>query len=123
MSELEKSREQYLKDSLPACLNRITENLARICVLSSDSEAQTEVHRVIYESKYFIEWTAPEIMRTAPKVDTETIFEMVNIQRKLVRWQFHLDEIWIDDGKRLEVGAEAGLLSDWMSAKFNSLNQ
>ena len=56
------------------------------------------------DSKFFIEWTAPEAV-----LDMQV--ELVNLQRQLAQWQYNWANIWIDPVQRTAVAKQAGIWS------------
>ena len=53
-------RERYLRDSLPIRLGGLAANLARIKSFSDHPDHRDVIESLLDESKFFIEWTAPE---------------------------------------------------------------
>jgi hypothetical protein len=83
VKNLEAIRTRYLKDDLSTRLGGIAANLARIASCSSRPADWEAVQSMLEESKFFIEWTAPE----AP----------LNVQALLVELQIQLalwDRVW-----------------------------
>jgi hypothetical protein len=99
------SKERYLQDNQSIRLGNLASNLARIssrCQARSDRDL---VESLLKESKFFIEWTAPEL-------EIEIAAELVELQIQLACWQYSLVEIW-NDAKQLQIVAQkAGLRSD-----------
>ena len=60
MRNLEPVRERYLQDGLRTRLGGLASNLARIASCSSDPDDWEAVQSMLEESKFFIEWAAPE---------------------------------------------------------------
>ena len=60
MKNLEASKKRYLQDDLKVRLGGIAANLARIAFCSSDPADWQAVQSMLEESKFFIEWTAPQ---------------------------------------------------------------
>ncbi len=99
------SKERYLQDSLSIRLGNLASNLARIesrCQAGSDRDL---VKILLGESKFFIEWTAPEF-------EIEIAAELVELQIQLARWQYRLSDIWNDAEQREIVAEKARLWSD-----------
>jgi hypothetical protein len=103
MSNLDKIRERYLKDSLPVRLGGLAANLARISSTVKNSANVEAVKSLIEESKYFIEWTAID-------AEPETAAELIQIQIKLAVLQLSLDKDWNNEEKRSQIGLQA---KDW----------
>ncbi len=60
MRNREAIKARYLKDGLRVRLGGIASNLARIASCSSDPDDWEAVQSMLEESKFFIEWAAPE---------------------------------------------------------------
>ena len=104
MTNRSQLRQRYLRDSLPVRLGGLAANLARVRFFSENPAHGEVVARLIEESAWFIEWTAPE----AP-VDTQVA--LVDCQRALARWRLSWTDIWADPKRRAEVAERAGTLS------------
>jgi len=76
MSNLEAIKKRFLKDDLAKRLGGIASNLARLKSFSRMSNNKKAINDLIEESKFFIEWTAPEA-----SLDIQE--KLVNIQLKL----------------------------------------
>jgi hypothetical protein len=112
----DKRRERFLRDSLPIRLGGIAANLARVGSVVKFPEGRAVVESLLEESKYFIEWTAAEF-------ELGTTVELVDVQRKLVRWQSQIDVLWNDDAQRLAIGEEAKRISNNLLERSGLLNQ
>ena len=53
-------RERYLRDDLPIQLGGLAANLSRIKSFASHDANREAVESLLEESKFFIEWIAPE---------------------------------------------------------------
>ena len=96
MRNSEQIRERYLQDGLGTRLGGLASNLARIASCSSDPDDWEAVQSMLEESKFFIEWAAPE----AP----------LSVQAHLARLQIHLalwhriwPEVHTNPGKRAKL--------------------
>ncbi len=116
MNDLEAKKNRYMQDTLPIRMGGIAANLSRVGSFVKFAEGKVAVSGLIEESKYFIEWTAAEF-------DLETTVELVDIQRKLVRWQNSLDKVWDDEAKRAELGFDARNISERLLARSGLLQQ
>lgn len=94
-------RERYLRDPLPVRLGGLAANLARVESFSGTPENGAVVERLIEESTYFIEWTAPD-------AQLEVQEQLVGLQHDLVRWRRAWEEIWSDPERRAAMAREAG---------------
>ncbi|MGA9995407.1 MAG: hypothetical protein WBP93_08340 [Pyrinomonadaceae bacterium] len=94
-------QERYMRDPLPVRLGGLAANLARVESFSNHTEHREVVERLLNESKYFIEWTAPD-------ADLNLQSELVELQRQLAQWQHGWQNIWSDAAKRTSVATQAG---------------
>ncbi|NEP47249.1 MAG: hypothetical protein F6K35_51930 [Okeania sp. SIO2H7] len=72
------SKERYLQDNLSIRLGNLASNLARIesrCQAGSDRDL---VKSLLRESKFFIEWTAPEFEMGARQFCKNRFFQLKN---------------------------------------------
>ncbi|MEK7277075.1 MAG: hypothetical protein AAB427_06980 [Chloroflexota bacterium] len=83
MTNLESTRERYLRDSLPRRLGGLASTLARISSSARHASDAESVAGMMEEGQYFIEWTAAEAL-------TEVAAELVDIQVELAMWR----KIW-----------------------------
>lgn len=93
-------KERYMQDKPATRLGGLAANLARIASFSDNPEHLTAVRDLLVESKYFIEWTAPEAA-------LETQAELVRLQVELARWGVRLQSDWVDEGARQAMAREA----------------
>ena len=103
-AKLDARKERYLRDPLPVRLGNLASNLARIKSTMAKPELGEAAERVIRESKHLVEWAGKD-------AELQLQVEMVDLQRRLARWQFKWPEIWNDPEKRTNVAAEAGVWS------------
>jgi hypothetical protein len=93
-------RERYLRDELPVRLGGLAANLARIKSFSDHPDHRNVVGALVEESKFFIEWAAPE-------AELEVQARLVELQLLLVRWQRRWEDIWADPVQRAAVAEQA----------------
>jgi hypothetical protein len=98
-------RERYLRDSLPIRLGGLAANLARIKSFSDHPDHREVIESLLDESKFFIEWTAPET-----EIDLQV--ELVTLQLQLACWQRSWLNIWADPFERAAVGEQAQTWSE-----------
>ena len=98
-------RERYLRDSLPIRLGGLAANLARIKSFSDHPDHRDVIESLLDESKFFIEWTAPET-----EIDLQV--ELVALQLQLACWQRFWQDIWVDPLQRAAVGEQAQTWSE-----------
>lgn len=104
MKEQAAIQERYMQDALPIRLGGLAANLARIESFSDHPDHREVVERLLEESKFFIEWTTPEV-----SLDVQA--ELVELQRQLARWQHRWADIWADPAERAAVAKQAGAWS------------
>jgi len=94
MRHLEEIKRRFLKNDLSVRLGCIASNLARLESFSKMPNNQRVVNDLIEESKFFIEWTTPE-------VNLDIQVELVNTQIQLALWNYFKDQKQIskDAGK------------------------
>ena len=98
-------RERYLRDPLPVRLGGLAANLARVKSFSDHPGHRDVVEILLDESKFFIEWTAPDA-----GLDVQA--ELVELQLQLARWQRAWAHIWADPFRRTAVAEQAGAWSE-----------
>ena len=98
------TRNRYLRDPVPIRLGGLAANLARVRSFSDHPDHRDVVARLLDESKWFIEWTAPDVPSEAQAV-------LLECQRQLARWQLAWASIWADPTQRAEMAEQAGIWS------------
>jgi hypothetical protein len=98
-------RERYLRDPLPVRLGGLAANLARVQSFSDHPEHRDVVERLLEESKFFIEWSAPE-------ASLEVQATLVGLQVQLARWHYTWPRIWADPVQRAAVAQRSGTWSE-----------
>jgi hypothetical protein len=98
-------RARYLRDTTPVRLGGLAANLARVKTFSCHAGGRDAVESVIDESKHFIDWAGPEL-------EIDVAAELLTLQRQLVRWQRHLNDVWDDPGRRHDLSEAAGKWSN-----------
>ena len=104
---LDKAKRRFLQDDVPTRIGGIAANLARVSSFSRNPANRDVVHDLLVESKYFIEWCAPE----AP---LDKAARLVELQIQLAVWQSDWQFIWEDRSKREWVSVESRKWSDEM---------
>jgi hypothetical protein len=105
MKDWTQKQQRFQRDNIPTRLGNIASSLAHIKSFLDDPTNSDLVISIIEESKFFIEWTAPEM-------DVDQAAELVNIQRLLSRWQRHWSQIWTDSEARNQVAQQAKQASE-----------
>lgn len=86
-------RERYMADESAVRLGGLAANLARIKSFSDDPDHGNVVESLVEESKFFIEWTAPDA-----KLEVQPV--LVSLQLQLALWQIQWETIWTDPKER-----------------------
>lgn len=79
MRNLEAIKDRYMKDGLKERLGGIAANLARIASFSANPKNLNAVESLLQETKFFIEWTAPD-------AQLEVQAFLVEVQIQLALW-------------------------------------
>jgi len=98
-------RERYIRDDIPVRLGSLAANLSRMTELATNDANQDVVESIIVESKFFIEWIAPE-------ADIDMAAELVEMQIQLARWERNWASIWANPVQRGKVAEQAGAWSE-----------
>ena len=101
MKDMTAIQERYVRDTLAVRLGGIAANLSRVKSFAEYDSNEAAVASLLEESKFFIEWTAPE-------ADMSTAAELVELQVQLSLWQRGWDKIWKDRAQRLHVATASG---------------
>ena len=100
MKDWSARRERYLRDDVSIRLGGLAANLQRIKSFSQHDANRDVVESIIEESKFFIEWTAPE-------TTVDVAAELVEMQVQLAWWQRRWAGIWADGNQRRQVAEQA----------------
>ena len=93
-------RERYMRDGLPTRLGGLATNLMRIASVASHPGNRQVVDSLLEESKFFIEWTAPDAT-----LDKQAV--LVELQIRLARWHYGWHRDSADQAKRARLAQEA----------------
>jgi hypothetical protein len=105
MSDLTIIRERYLRDALAVRLGGLAANLARIRSFAAHEANRESIESLLYESKFFIEWTAPD-------TEINTAAELAELQIRLACWERNLSKMWSDRSQRKQIAELAGSWSN-----------
>jgi hypothetical protein len=93
-------RERYMQDRLPIRLGGLATNLMRIASVAEHSGNRQVVDRLLEESKFFIEWTAPD-------TSLDKQMTLVELQVRLAVWQHRWPRDLTDQTKKTQLAREA----------------
>jgi len=102
-------QERYLRDSIPVRLGGLAANLRRIKSFAAQETGRDAVASLIEESKFFIEWTARDML-------IDTAAQLIELQIQLARWQHNWPQIWSDPNRRQQMAEQSLAWSDRVSA-------
>ncbi|MUG93765.1 hypothetical protein F7734_15605 [Scytonema sp. UIC 10036] len=108
MTDFTLKQQSFIKNDIPTRLNQLAENLAQIKNLFAGVGHQESILNLAKESRYFIEWTVPDMVQ----VDIDQAAELVDLGRVVTRWLFHWDKIWLDSVEKTKVIQQA---EDWLA--------
>jgi hypothetical protein len=109
MSNLTRIKQRYMQDDLPTRLGGIAANLARVGSFSRNPANREVVRSLLDESKYFIEWSAPD-------AEIEQATKLVELQVQLASWQQDWVDIWDNESERNAVSEHSLRWSDQVLA-------
>jgi hypothetical protein len=93
-------QQRILRDTIPVRLGGLAANLRRIKSFTAQETSRDIVASLFEESKFFIEWTAREIL-------IDTAAQLVELQVKLARRQYNWPQIWSNPSRRQQVADQA----------------
>jgi hypothetical protein len=92
-------QESFVKNDIPARLYQLAENLSQIQKFFIEESHQELILNLAKESRYFIEWTVPDLIH----LDIDQAAELVDLGRFLTRWLFNWEKIWSDSIEKSRV--------------------
>jgi len=109
MIEVTPKQQIFMQDDVSTRLHHLANHLSQIQSLWTDESLSQEVMlSLIKESRYFLEWTVPDMVKAD---DIDRACELVDLGRLLTRWLFHWDEIWTDTQQKQAAAVTTG---DWL---------
>jgi len=115
MTDKEKKRERYLRDSLPRRLGGLAATLGRISSSARNASDPTVALALLEEAKYYIEWTAAE-------TEPETAAELVSMQTLITLWEKAWESAFQNKTQRTLLSVQAKQWSDWTLGVSELLN-
>ena len=107
MTDLTPRQQTFIQDDIPTRLHHLANHLSQIQSLWSQGISQELILALVKESRYFIEWTVPDMVKAD---DIDQAAELVDLGRVLTRWLFGWDNIWSDVEQKQSA---AQLTQDW----------
>jgi len=112
-------RDRYMQDALPIRLGGLAADLARIVSFSKNPKSAPVVASLLDGSRYFIEWSAPDLL--PDRVDDAA--RLVDIQRGLTRWYRIWHEAQNDPTASKQLAEQARAWSDEVLKMSGLLDQ
>jgi hypothetical protein len=103
MTDFSLKQQAFDQKELSNRLHQLAENLAQIQKLCISESPPSSMFDLVKESRYFIEWTVPDLV----KIDIDRAAELVDLGRVLTRWLFNLEKIWSDRQEKIQVAQQA----------------
>lgn len=97
-----------MQDDVTTRLRRLATHLSQIQSLWTQGSSEDLILVLVDESRYFIEWTVPDMVKAD---DIDRACELVDLVRLLTRWLFHWDNIWTDAEQKQSASAQ---ISYWL---------
>jgi hypothetical protein len=108
MIEMTPTQQIFMQDDVPTRLHHLAANLSQIQALWTQASSQELILNLVKESRYFIEWTVPDMVKAD---DIERAAELVDLVRLLTRWLFNWDNIWSNVEQRQSAARQT---QDWL---------
>ncbi|WP_414569375.1 hypothetical protein [Nostoc sp. CCY 9925] len=108
MIEVTPKQEIFMQDDVTTRLRRLATHLSQIQSLWTQGSSKDLILALVDESRYFIEWTVPDMVKAD---DIDRACELVDLVRLLTRWLFHWDDIWTDAEQKQSASAQ---ISYWL---------
>lgn len=108
MIEVTPKQQIFMQDDVTTRLRRLATHLSQIQSLWTQGSSEDVILALIDESRYFVEWTVPDMVKAD---DIDRACELVDLVRLLTRWLFHWDNIWTDTEQKQSASAQ---ISYWL---------
>ncbi|MEH2355979.1 hypothetical protein [Nostoc sp.] len=108
MIEVTPNQQIFMQDDVTTRLRRLATHLSQIQSLWTQGSSEDLILALVDESRYFIEWTVPDMVKAD---DIDRACELVDLVRLLTRWLFHWDDIWADAEQKQSASAQ---ISYWL---------
>ncbi|ODG97999.1 hypothetical protein A4S05_00865 [Nostoc sp. KVJ20] len=108
MIEVTPKQQIFMQDDVTTRLRRLATHLSQIQSLWTQGSSEDLILALVDESRYFIEWTVPDMVKAD---DIDRACELVDLVRLLTRWLFHWDDIWTDAEQKQSASLE---ISYWL---------
>lgn len=103
MIELTPRQQIFIQDDVTTRLHHLAAHLEQIQSLWTQGSSQELMLTLVKESRYFIEWTVPDMVKVD---DIDRAAELVDLGRMLTRWLFKWENIWSDVEQKQSASVE-----------------
>ncbi|MBE8991131.1 hypothetical protein [Nostoc sp. LEGE 12450] len=103
MIELTPRQQIFIQDDVTTRLHHLAAHLEQIQSLWTQGSSQELMLTLVKESRYFIEWTVPDMVKAD---DIDRAAELVDLGRILTRWLFNWENIWTDAEQKQSASLE-----------------
>lgn len=103
MTDFSLKQQAFIQKDLPHRLHQLAENLSQMQKLCDSESPSSRMFDLVKESRYFIEWTVPDLLQ----VDIDRAAELVDLGRVFTRWLFNLEKIWDDYQEKMQIAEQA----------------
>jgi hypothetical protein len=103
MIELTPRQQIFIQDDVRTRLHHLAAHLEQIQSLWTGVSSQELMLTLVKESRYFIEWTVPDMVKAD---DIDRAAELVDLGRLLTRWLFNWENIWSDTEQKQSASLE-----------------
>ncbi|BAZ09885.1 hypothetical protein NIES4071_16990 [Calothrix sp. NIES-4071] len=120
MTNFTLQQQNFTSNDISTRLQQLGANLASIQTLFTDASQQQAILNLAKESRYFIEWTVPDMVK---KDDIDQAAELVDLGRVLTCWLFDKEKIWSDSTDNLETRTQASSQAQQWSQRVSEISQ
>ncbi|MEH2058410.1 MAG: hypothetical protein V7K97_20110 [Nostoc sp.] len=103
MTDFTLKQQSFVQNDIPTRLGHLAANLSQIKTLWLEGSHQDSIIQLVKESRYFIEWIVPDMVKAD---DIDRAAELVDLVRVLTRWLFKWDTIWSDATEKLSAAQQ-----------------
>ncbi|MBD2536329.1 hypothetical protein H6G97_46415 [Nostoc flagelliforme FACHB-838] len=103
MIELTPRQQIFIQDDVTTHLHHLAAYLKQIQSLWAQGLSQELMLTLVKESRYFIEWTVPDMVKAD---DIDRAAELVDLGRLLTEWLFNWENIWSDAEQKQSASLE-----------------
>lgn len=103
MNDFVSKEQSFVQDDVTIRLHHLAAHLEQIQSLWTGVSSQELMLTLVKESRYFIEWTVPDMVKAD---DIDRACELVDLVRLLTNWLFDWDNIWSDAEQKQSASLE-----------------